>query len=124
MLTRNYLMLAVASLALAACDNADQNSEMPMTSEDMPMDPGDMPVMQSDGAAKTGSAEGGVTAIDAAGGTITIDHGAVASVGWPAMTMAFEASEDQLGSVAVGDTVAFTFRTSDDGNSIETIAKK
>jgi Cu/Ag efflux protein CusF len=109
---------------LAACDNADQNSEIPMTSEDMPMDPGDMPVMQSDGAAKTGSAEGGVTAIDAAGGTITIDHGAVASVGWPAMTMAFEASEDQLGSVAVGDTVAFTFLTSEDGNSIETIAKK
>ena len=88
------------------------------------MDPDDTPMMQSDGSAKTGSGEGAVTSIDAAEGTITIDHGAVASVGWPAMVMAFKASEAQRGSVAVGDTVAFTFRTSDDGNAIETITKQ
>ena len=130
MLTRNRLMILAAPLALAACDDAETNTDMPMTTEDMPMadgmpmDAGDMPMMQADGSAKIGSADGTVTAIGAAEGTITINHGAVASIGWPAMIMAFEATETQRGSVTVGDAVAFTFRTSDDGNAIETISKQ
>lgn len=130
MLTRNRLMIFAAPLALAACDSAETNTDMPMTTEDMPMAQGmpaeseNMPMMKSEGSARSGSAEGTVTAIDAAEGTITIDHGAVASVGWPAMTMAFETDEAQRGNVEVGDMVIFTFRTGDEGNVIDSISKR
>lgn len=105
MVTRNYMMLAVGSPALAACGNADQNTEMPMTTEDMPMadgmsmEPSDMPMMQSEEAGMTASAEGTVRKIDDDAGTITIDHGPVPQVEWPAMTMGFTADSAQRASV-------------------------
>ncbi|MFZ5669003.1 MAG: copper-binding protein [Pseudomonadota bacterium] len=60
-------------------------------------------------AMATGS--GTVTAIDKAAGTITLDHGPIAEVGWPAMTMAFEvAPASLLDAVKVGDRVRFEMR--------------
>lgn len=130
MLNRNRLMILAAPLALAACDNADTKTDMPMqtedmlTAEEMPMGTQDMPMAHGGSAVKTGSAEGTVTAIDAAGGTITVEHGAVPSVSWPAMTMPFGADEAQRGKVAVGDNVVFTFSTSNEGNVLNSISKK
>lgn len=117
------------SLALTACDNAS-DSEMPMATEDMPMaadnmpmDGENMPMMQS-GAPRTGSAEGTVTAIDAEAGTITLDHGPVPAMEWPAMTMAFDAAPEIRDGLAVGDTVAFEFEASDAGNQITSVSKQ
>ena len=66
--------LLAAPLALAACDSGDNTEamdEMPMADgqmadDQMSMDDGDMAMMGSDGAMQTASAEGTVTAIDAA----------------------------------------------------------
>jgi Cu(I)/Ag(I) efflux system periplasmic protein CusF len=52
----------------------------------------DMPGMAMPAsAAKTGKGTGVITEIDAAGGHLTIKHGPIASLGWPAMTMGFKA---------------------------------
>ncbi|KZC15710.1 copper-binding protein [Rhodanobacter sp. FW510-R12] len=54
---------------------------------------------------------GVVKAIDAVKGTITLQHQAIAAIGWPAMTMPFKlASPDLLKHVKVGDKVRFTLR--------------
>jgi Cu/Ag efflux protein CusF len=57
--------------------------------------------------AKMAQGVGTVTAIDQTAGTITIDHQAIATVGWPAMTMGFSAKPELLTGVAVGDRINF-----------------
>ena len=124
--------LLAAPLALAACDSGDNTEamdEMPMADgqmadDQMSMDDGDMAMMGSDGAMQTASAEGTVTAIDADAGTITVDHGAVPEIEWPAMTMGFEADEQLRQDVAVGDAISFEFTTGEGGNTITSITKK
>ena len=55
-------------------------------------------------------AEGKLDAIDAKAGTVTIAHGPVASLKWPAMTMDFTlANSGLLGNLKPGATVAFSF---------------
>ncbi|WP_374153193.1 copper-binding protein (plasmid) [Xanthomonas hortorum pv. hederae] len=60
--------------------------------------------------AKTASATGTVEAVDAAAGKITIAHGPVEALQWPAMTMAFKATPEQIASVQAGQKVRFEFR--------------
>lgn len=50
---------------------------------------------------------GTVTAVDAAAGTVTIEHGPMPEIGWPAMTMAFKADPALLAGIADGDEIAF-----------------
>lgn len=55
------------------------------------------------------SAAGKVTAI--AGDQVTIAHGPVEGIGWPAMTMTFRAASPQMTQgVNAGDQVSFAFR--------------
>ena len=132
MRTTTYLTLLAAPLALAACDNAQAPSEPAGTmmaddmpdADSMPMSD-DMPMMESPAAGQAGSGEGSVTEIDEADGKITIDHGPIAAVGWPAMTMAFSADEESMRKVAVGDRVTFEFRTTEGGGGkLTAIAKQ
>lgn len=58
-------------------------------------------------AVKHGNGIGTVTAIDPAKGTITLDHGEVAELQWPAMKMGFAAKPEVLKDVKVGDKVRF-----------------
>jgi Cu(I)/Ag(I) efflux system protein CusF len=65
-------------------------------------------------AAKTGQGVGVITAIDPKAGKITIKHGAIPAVGWPAMTMTFKATPPALlRGVRIGQTVGFDVRTCD-----------
>jgi len=126
------MTMLAAPLALAACGSGDDTEAMgdtapadgQMADGQMPMDGADMPMMGTEGAMQSASAEGTVTAIDADAGTITIDHGAVPAIKWPAMTMAFEADEQLRNDVAVGDKVSFEFATGESGSSITSITKK
>lgn len=59
--------------------------------------------------AKMASATGTVEAVDATAGKITIAHGPVEALQWPAMTMAFKATPEQAASVQPGQQVAFEF---------------
>lgn len=54
-------------------------------------------------------ASGTVKAIDTVKGRVTLAHGAVPSLHWPAMTMDFAATPEQLQGLKVGDRVEFEF---------------
>jgi Cu(I)/Ag(I) efflux system protein CusF len=117
-------MIAIITFALAACSEQsepEQSENMPMASQDMPMN-GAMPMGEAMG--QMANAQGTVTAIDNEAGTITIDHGPVEAVDWPAMTMAFDADESERMKVKVGDEVTFGFRMADSGSEITSIEKK
>ena len=67
-------------------------------------------------------AEGTVTEV--ADGRITISHGPVAELGWPAMTMSFAVpSADLAQGVSVGDRVRFGFTEADNGYAITALSK-
>ena len=68
------------------------------------------------------SAAGEVTAIQR--DQVTIAHGPVESLGWPAMTMTFRAgSPDMVSHVSVGDRVSFSFRQDDGSHALTSLAK-
>ncbi len=55
--------------------------------------------------------EGTIKAIDRDAGTVTLDHGPIATLNWPAMTMTFKIeSVDILKDAAVGNKVHFTLK--------------
>ena len=74
-------------------------------------------------AIKHGIAAGTVTAIDPAKGTITLDHGAMSGLGWPAMTMGFAAKPDQLAGIKIGDKVDFEIDWDGKAGTITKIVK-
>ncbi|MEC9066567.1 MAG: copper-binding protein [Pseudomonadota bacterium] len=121
------ITLLAAPLALAACDSSQDTAEMndmPMAENEMMMDGQDMPMTDTGSAMQTASAQGTITAIDAEAGTITVDHGPVPAIEWPAMTMAFEADEQLRSEVSVGEGIAFEFRTGSEGSVITSITKE
>lgn len=57
---------------------------------------------------------GVVKAVDAKKGTVTIHHGPIAALKWPAMTMAFKASPDVLKAAKAGKSVTFALNAAGD----------
>ena len=97
---------AVPAGAAPEAPKADDMSKMDMT------------------AATTAKGVGTVTAIDKGAGTITLDHGPIAEVKWPAMTMAFRATPPSLlDTVKVGDRVEFDLKLVDGGGEVTSIRK-
>lgn len=87
-----------------------------------------MPGMHMSGAAsaqkeKLGHTTGKVVAVDAPRSRITIAHHPVAALGWPAMTMTFQASSQQLRGIKAGDQVDFEFTLRGKAAVIERIHK-
>jgi len=94
----------------------------------------DMPGMKMDGMegmqmkqetkqAPVATADGTIKAIDTTKHTVTISHGAVPTVQWPPMTMAFSIKEDQLTGLTAGDRVSFSFRVEGGRATIVSIKK-
>jgi Cu(I)/Ag(I) efflux system protein CusF len=66
---------------------------------------------------------GVIKAIDAAKGTITLQHEAIPAIGWPAMTMAFKvASPALLTAGKVGDRVRFGVKPAGMASTVTSIA--
>jgi Cu/Ag efflux protein CusF len=66
---------------------------------------------------------GTVTAIDKTAGAITLDHGPIDAVKWPAMTMEFKATPASLlDTVKVGDKVSFELKMADGTGEVTAIA--
>ena len=105
------------SLALTACNKAADAPAKPAASTDMAS-------MDMSAATKTGSGSGKITELDKAGGKVTIDHGPIPAVGWPAMTMGFKADPKMLDGVAVGDQVDFTLSLKGNDGTVTRIIKK
>lgn len=120
--TLKLAALIAATIGLAACDKKAEApaAEAPKTAASADA----MPNMAMPIDAKMGKATGTVTAVDAAAGKITLDHGAIPSVGWSAMTMGFSAKPDLLAGVAVGDTVDFDVSVTDSGGQVTAISKR
>jgi Cu/Ag efflux protein CusF len=93
---RIAILIAAASLLpLAAC--GEQASEERSR------------VAETGQAERTFAGTGEVTAL--ASDSVTIDHGPIAEIGWPAMTMAFKAPPElDMTNVEAGGSVRFAFR--------------
>ena len=97
----SFVVLAVALygiggispvLAHAGADHSDTSATVPQSAE----------------------GEGVVNAVDPDGGTIKLEHGPIAALNWPAMTMTFKVeSSAVLSGVNVGDSVHFVLKNQD-----------
>ncbi|MFC5694535.1 copper-binding protein [Pseudomonas sp. GCM10022186] len=81
-----------------------------------------MPMKQAAKQAPTAQATGTVKAIDIQKHVVTLAHSAVPALHWPAMTMGFNATAEQLDGLKVGDRVAFEFRADGMDATIVSIA--
>ena len=64
--------------------------------------------MSAPPAAKKGQGTGVIKAIDSKAGTLTLQHGPIPAVSWPAMTMTFNATPPALlTGLRVGETIGF-----------------
>jgi len=85
--------------------------------------PGHAPLRESDlrhlvheGHAGATKASGTVDAVDAAKRKVTLSHGAIKSLGWPAMTMDFAVDKGvDLSTIKTGTKVNFTLVRGPDG---------
>jgi Cu(I)/Ag(I) efflux system protein CusF len=113
----NYIMkihiLLLTATLLTACSKAPDEVVDTGQRGAEPMQMADGVGASADDAATTtkASATGTIEAIDAAAGKITIAHEPVPSLQWPAMTMGFRATPEQIASVQVGQTVRFDFES-------------
>ena len=75
------------------------------------------------GEQKTASGTGTVVALNAAAKKITLDHGPMAAIDWPAMKMEFPtASSVDLSKVKIGDKVRFTLTGSGSNYTVQSIS--
>ena len=108
------LAAAIASL-LVACSASDPSAQATAPAQT----PGSGNTVE-----KHASATGTITAIDPVAKSITIDHGPVPALEWPAMTMTFQAGTVDLGRFNVGDPVAFEFSASGMTATITTLTRE
>lgn len=126
---RHVTILGLAAL-LAACGQkteTDESGAAGTTAEGgvgSDMTGMDNMTMSAEAGAKMAKGSGTVTAIDKSAGTITLDHDPIPEANWPAMTMAFRAKPELLGSVKVGDKVAFDLALEDGAGEVTAIAKR
>ncbi|MDC7810181.1 copper-binding protein [Sphingomonas koreensis] len=78
----------------------------------------------TDAAAKAARGSGTITAIDLGAGSVTLDHGPIPEVNWPAMTMAFAADPGLLAGLKPGDKVSFELAVRDGGATVTAIRKQ
>lgn len=114
------ILTAGMALGLAACN---QPQETPVAREEPAAEASGaatMP-MTADAGAQTGTGTGVITAVDADAGTVTVEHGPIPGVGWPAMTMRFTASPAVMGAASPGERIAFDVSVRDGVNEITAI---
>lgn len=107
---------ALVALALLAATPALAQTAQPLGGMPADHEPAHRP------ATAPVQAVGQVKALDAKAGTITLHHGPIAAIGWPAMTMTFQAAPDVLKVAKVGQTVSFTLQP--DQNLVTAIAPR
>ncbi|WP_223434151.1 MULTISPECIES: copper-binding protein [unclassified Pseudomonas] len=112
-------LIAVASMAfmLSLSAHAEDMPGMKMDSmEGMQME-------QESKQAPVAKAEGTIKAINSEKHTVTIAHGPVPAVQWPAMTMAFSATAEQVAGLNAGDQVVFEFKSEGGKATVVSIQK-
>lgn len=117
-------LVIASSLALAVSLGAcKKQAEAPAPTPSATMMSGNMANMPMASTMQHGMAVGTVTAIDAAKGTITLEHGPMSGLGWPGMTMGFTAKPDMLKGIAKGDRVSFEIDWDGKAGSVTSIRR-
>ena len=90
------IFIAVSALAVAGSASAQVAHDMPAMSA-------------ADHAAMTPGAQGVgvIRKLDMKSGSVTLQHGPIAALSWPAMTMSFKAEPGLLQGLKVGEKVNF-----------------
>lgn len=106
-------LFGISSMSHAQpADATPRNQMMADTSMDMNMKGMDMKSMKMEAASVTHHGTGTVRKIDA--GMVTLSHGPIASLNWPAMTMSFKLKDAALArGIRAGDVVDFELVRSD-----------
>lgn len=103
---KKTLMIASSFALIASLSACKKEAEAPKPAETATA-VGGMAGMPMAGPMMHGASTGTITAIDAAKGTVTLDHHEIAALKWPAMTMSFSAKPEQLVDLKIGDKVTF-----------------
>ena len=122
-----YTMTTLVAFGLLVGCSSETNDQNPASPEAaVPATGADgMDGMQRDPATTTtASATGTVQSVDASAGTVTIDHGPVDVLRWPAMTMTFQAPDVELGAIEKGDQVSFEFTSTGMDGTITSITEQ
>ena len=126
---RIVLSAAVLALAtgLAACSQKQttgaEKTAAAAPEATAPAAPASGSGMAMSGDAKMAKGTGTVTAVDAAAGTVTIEHAPIPEANWPAMNMAFKAAPEVAKQVKAGDKVAFDLKLQG-GGEVTAITKQ
>ncbi|KTE16852.1 copper-binding protein [Sphingopyxis sp. H115] len=103
---KTYSTIAFGLALSAALTGCGKQGEAPKAEEKAAMaDDAGTKAMPNE--TKHGAGTATVTAVDSTKGQVTLDHGAIAELEWPAMTMGFAAKPELLKGIKVGDKVAF-----------------
>lgn len=124
---RNVLLVGAFALALAACAPKTTEAAAPETPAKEAASMADMKMDAPPADAVTAKimGEGTIAAVDAAGGTIKLDHGPIAALNWPAMSMAFTVTDAKtLEGLKVGDAVSFEIKSQTESSAITALRKK
>jgi Cu(I)/Ag(I) efflux system membrane fusion protein len=71
----------------------------------------------AEAASNTVTAMGTIEAVDVNGRTLTVKHGRIEALGWPAMTMEMPVADAvDIGSAQPGDRIHFTLIQDEDGS--------
>lgn len=101
-------LIIVSSVALmaslAACEK-EANTPKPVGSS--AANSGSMSDMPMPSEMQHGKGVGTVTDIDATKNMVTLDHGSISELRWPAMKMSFSIKPELLTGIKVGDKVNF-----------------
>lgn len=105
-------------ISIAACSQA---SAPPAASPETPMAPRAPTPTTSGPVAGVGT----VVAVNAAAGTVTLDHEAISAISWPAMQMQFQAADPTiLQGIHAGDHVAFELRSATETGIVTAIHRQ
>ena len=115
------LLLASGLLVACSAPSGDAGQHAPAA---QPAPPPTATIPADAAAGATASAIGVVESVDIDARTITIAHGPVAALDWPAMTMTFRAPDVDLASIRRGDQVAFEFISVGNGSSITKLTRQ
>jgi Cu(I)/Ag(I) efflux system protein CusF len=98
---------AMTALALAGCGQQPKSETQ-----------ANVPATET---SQTYSGTGAITAI--AGDQVSIKHGPIAGIGWPAMTMTFTAPAEVGQGANVGEQVDFSFRKNGSAYQLTSLSK-
>ncbi len=110
------LVIGIAPMLASSGDvRAQGMKDMPGMKKDVPAKKGE--------ATKAATATGTVTAVNTADRKVTLDHGPIPDIDWPAMKMEFSVAPSvDLSKVKTGDRVRFTLSGSGNSYTVQSIS--